>query len=46
MQQLKNWLYWIAAHALQANCPLISTDKDFENIPELSLNLLSTSGQR
>jgi len=32
--------YWIAAHAIEEHIPLASTDKHFENIPEISTHLL------
>lgn len=33
--------YWIAAHAIEERIPLVSTDKHFENIPEIDLHFLS-----
>ena len=30
--------YWIAAHALQNRLPLITTDTDFEHIPDLKFH--------
>jgi len=33
--------YWIAAHAIEERIPLASTDKHFENIPEIDLRFLS-----
>ena len=32
--------YWIAAHALQNHLRLITTDSDFEHIPDLDLHLI------
>ena len=32
--------YWIAAHALEGRLRLLSTDKDFQQIPDLVLHLL------
>jgi predicted nucleic acid-binding protein len=34
--------FWIAAHAVQANWPLASTDTDFRNFDEVRLFLLSS----
>lgn len=31
---------WIAAHALEERVPLLSTDKDFRHIPEVTLKYL------
>ncbi|MFA7345728.1 MAG: type II toxin-antitoxin system VapC family toxin [Terrimicrobiaceae bacterium] len=33
--------YWIAAHAIEEHIHLASTDKHFENIPEIDLHFLS-----
>ena len=33
--------YWIAAHAIEEHIPLASTDKHFENIPEIDMHFLS-----
>ena len=38
--QLPDPDYWIAAHALEGRMRLLSTDKDFENIPDLVLHYL------
>jgi len=32
--------YWIAAHALQERLRLITTDSDFEHIPDLEIHLI------
>lgn len=32
--------YWIAAHALTENLPLITTDRDFRHMPELNLHTI------
>ena len=32
--------YWIAAHALQNHLRLITTDSDFEHIPDLHIHLI------
>lgn len=32
--------YWIAAHAIEEGMPIISTDKHFKLIPEISLHLV------
>ena len=32
--------YWIAAHAIEGGMPIISTDKHFKLIPEISLHLV------
>lgn len=32
--------YWIAAHALQNQLRLITTDSDFEHIPDLEIHLI------
>jgi tRNA(fMet)-specific endonuclease VapC len=32
--------YWIAAHALQNHLRLITTDSDFEHIPDLEIHLI------
>lgn len=34
--------YWIAAHALETRMPLVSTDRDFRQIPGLRLHLVSS----
>ena len=36
--------YWIAAHAIQENFSLVSSDRDFESIPEIKLYYLPPSG--
>lgn len=36
--------YWIAAHALELGCDLLSTDTDFRQIPDLQLHLLTLPG--
>ena len=36
--QLPDPDYWIAAHALENRWPLVSTDRDFEHLPELTLH--------
>jgi tRNA(fMet)-specific endonuclease VapC len=33
--------YWIAAHALEEQIPLLSTDTHFKRVPELDLRLIS-----
>lgn len=33
--------YWIAAHALENQMPLLSSDSDFRHVPEIRLHLLS-----
>ena len=38
--QLPDPDYWIAAHALENRWPLVSTDRDFRQIPELTLHYL------
>jgi predicted nucleic acid-binding protein len=32
--------YWIAAHALEENLPLITTDRDFRHMPELNVHTI------
>ena len=39
-RQLPDPDYWIAAHALENRLPLVSTDRDFEHIPDLILHYL------
>ncbi|MDE3084258.1 MAG: PIN domain-containing protein [Verrucomicrobiota bacterium] len=39
--QLPDPDYWIAAHALENRLPLLSTDRDFQHIPDLMLHYLS-----
>ena len=38
--QLPDPDYWIAAHALENRWPLVSTDRDFRHIPELTFHCL------
>lgn len=38
--QLPDPDYWIAAHAMENRWPLVSTDRDFRQIPELTLHYL------
>jgi predicted nucleic acid-binding protein len=38
--QLPDPDYWVAAHALENRWPLVSTDKDFRQIPALALHYL------
>jgi len=33
--------YWIAAHAIEARIPLVTTDRDFRHMPELSVHYIS-----
>ena len=33
--------YWIAAHALENGCPLVSTDRDFRHMDELVLHYVA-----
>ena len=40
--QLPDPDYWIAAHALENRLPLLSTDRDFQHIPDLVVHYLST----
>lgn len=39
--QLPDPDYWIAAHALETSFPLLSTDRDFQHIPDLALHYLA-----
>ncbi len=32
--------YWIAAHALEENLPLLTTDRDFRHMPELNVHYI------
>ena len=32
--------YWVAAHALEHSLPLLSTDRNFRQVPDLKLHLL------
>ncbi len=35
--------YWIAAHAIEERIPIVSTDKHFKLVPELSVHLVQIS---
>jgi predicted nucleic acid-binding protein len=36
---------WIAAHALEQHCAVLSTDQDFRHIPDLTFRYLSPRAQ-